>query len=55
MKRTTDGRWAHLACAIWIPGFFLSFPINYSDWLTQLVLLQKLAYLILRKWSLLME
>ena len=20
MKPTTDGRWAHLACAIWIPG-----------------------------------
>lgn len=23
MKPTTDGRWAHLACAIWIPGFSL--------------------------------
>lgn len=22
MKPTTDGRWAHLACAIWIPGLF---------------------------------
>lgn len=21
MKQTTDRRWAHLACAIWIPGF----------------------------------
>lgn len=21
MKQTTDGRWAHLACAIWIPGY----------------------------------
>lgn len=20
MKPTTDGRWAHLACAMWIPG-----------------------------------
>ncbi|CAA3022076.1 histone-lysine N-methyltransferase ATX2-like [Olea europaea subsp. europaea] len=24
MKRTTDGRWAHLACAIWIPETCLS-------------------------------
>lgn len=24
MKPTTDGRWAHLACAIWIPGWILS-------------------------------
>lgn len=23
MKPTTDGRWAHLACAIWIPGMGL--------------------------------
>lgn len=23
MKPTTDGRWAHLACAIWIPGIVL--------------------------------
>lgn len=22
MKPTTDGRWAHLACAIWIPGYY---------------------------------
>ena len=25
MKPTTDGRWAHLACAIWIPGPLLTF------------------------------
>lgn len=35
MKPTTDGRWAHLACAIWIPGLSvdsLEFSIieNYS-------------------------
>lgn len=24
MKPTTDGRWAHLACAIWIPGSILT-------------------------------
>ena len=24
MKPTTDGRWAHLACAIWIPGIITS-------------------------------
>lgn len=23
MKPTTDGRWAHLACAMWIPGLFV--------------------------------
>ena len=23
MKPTTDGHWAHLACAIWIPGLWL--------------------------------
>lgn len=23
MKPTTDGRWAHLACAMWIPGVFV--------------------------------
>ncbi|BBG93501.1 trithorax-like protein 2 [Prunus dulcis] len=23
MKPTTDGRWAHLACAIWIPGYLV--------------------------------
>lgn len=26
MKPTVDGRWAHLACAIWIPG------ISYACW-----------------------
>ncbi|GKF87925.1 histone-lysine N-methyltransferase ATX2-like protein, partial [Tanacetum coccineum] len=25
MKPTTDGRWAHLACAMWIPGSSLVF------------------------------
>ena len=25
MKPTTDGHWAHLACAIWIPGLFVNF------------------------------
>lgn len=26
MKPTTDGRWAHLACAIWIPGNHFTCP-----------------------------
>lgn len=41
MKPTTDGRWAHLACAMWIPGcyscfsvFFFFFCIIISDPLT---------------------
>lgn len=39
MKPTTDGRWAHLACAIWIPGLFYSLEFSiiekyriYVDW-----------------------
>eukprot|EP00457_Paulinella_chromatophora_P013760 gb/GEZN01014098.1/.p1 GENE.gb/GEZN01014098.1/~~gb/GEZN01014098.1/.p1 ORF type:complete len:224 (+),score=0.52 gb/GEZN01014098.1/:200-871(+) len=26
LKRTTDWRWAHLACALWIPECFFRFP-----------------------------
>lgn len=31
MKPTTDGRWAHLACAIWIPGIITSL-IFITSW-----------------------
>lgn len=30
MKPTTDGRWAHLACAIWIPGSVFTFVVLYK-------------------------
>lgn len=44
MKPTTDGRWAHLACAIWIPGYYYFFFftlltcyfcwwVNFTDYL----------------------
>lgn len=58
MKPTTDGRWAHLACAMWIPGSIsvsvCNFPcILVSKFLTPF-LFQKLVYLISRKWNQLM-
>lgn len=58
MKPTTDGRWAHLACAMWIPGSISVlvchlFCVLISVLVTSF-LFQKLAYLISRKWSRLM-
>lgn len=32
MKQTTDGRWAHLACAIWLPGFPFADYIGLTCW-----------------------
>lgn len=29
MKPTTDGRWAHLACAMWIPGCYSCFSVFF--------------------------
>src|SRR5690606_37546710 len=30
MKRTTDWRWAHLSCAMWIPEVFFRSPDNHE-------------------------
>jgi len=58
MKPTTDGHWAHLACAIWIPGLFLylSYLAGFSSiyLLTLVNLFQRPAYPISREWSPLM-
>lgn len=59
MKPTTDGRWAHLACAIWIPGSwkhsFHFWSFNYLFIFSNaLKIFQKPAYLMLREWSQLM-
>lgn len=62
MKPTTDGRWAHLACAIWIPGFydFSTIP-RFAQFFsgTKLsayssIFVQKHVYQMLKKWNLLM-
>lgn len=59
MKPTTDGRWAHLACAIWIPGSwkhsFHFWSFNYLFIFSNaLKIFQKPAYLMLREWNQLM-
>lgn len=59
MKPTTDGRWAHLACAIWIPGslsMWLLIHLSSQDKLLtpSFCSSQKLAYQTSRKWSQLM-
>lgn len=40
MKPTTDGRWAHLACAMWIPGLFV-YDFMYSFSLLSLLMVAK--------------
>lgn len=40
MKPTTDGRWAHLACAMWIPGLFV-YDFIYSFLLLNLGMISK--------------
>lgn len=60
MKPTVDGRWAHLACAIWIPGIimlvccFLTSYYHYFCLINISAIPQKLACPMLRKWNPLM-
>lgn len=61
MKPTTDGRWAHLACAIWIPGFYgflqcTNRPVllGYKTLGLFIYFVQKHVYQMLKKWNLLM-
>ena len=45
MKPTTDGRWAHLACAMWIPGSFLYDLIHSSLFISLLIFAKGLEFL----------
>jgi hypothetical protein len=38
MKRTVDGRWAHLTCAMWVPGIS-TFTICFSSQLSNIPLI----------------